>query len=223
MRINASTDFSSLSFDDEIEFEPMNFRDLVITLNGVLTQEESLFDVKNLQGQTFKLNLKSLSTEDLIYVYEHAMTRDTLVNARLILNLQILINGYSTFDDSLFASPEIFLSRIEQVLDIKLALAEQLKEFQTNIAHWFLACLKSMHKVEYTSLDPITPLPALYKRILFSTNLLNLSSIIQKANNIQTKDLPLVEDAFPVVMELATSSALANNMIQSFDFEAFMK
>lgn len=223
MIVTVTTDVRDLPFDEELEFDIPDVDQLVAMINHILSYEESLFDIKNLQGQTYKFNLKGQSTEALIRIFESVIDRPTLVNTRMILNLQVFVNGYSTFDDSLFESPEIFLSRIEQVLDIKLALLDSIRQFQTNIAYWFLACLKSMHKVEYTSLDPVEQLPALYKRFLFSTNLLNLSSIMQKAGNIQTKDLPLVEDAFPVVMELATSSALANNMIQSFDFEAFMK
>lgn len=223
MLINQNTDINSLSFEDEIEFEIMDKQDLLSLLDQVLDKEEAQFDVKNLTGQTFKLNFKNQPTENLVAILEHAINRESLVNTRLMLNLQIFVNGYSTFDDSLFESPEIFLSKIEQVLDVKLALLDSLKSFQTKIAYWFLACLKSMHKVEYTYIDPVVKLPAIYKRFLFSTNLLVLSSILSKAANIEIKDLPLVEDAFPVVMELASASALANKMIQNFDFESFIK
>ena len=223
MVVNNSTDLSTLNFDDELVFEFDSIDDLLSKLDSILSIEESAYDIKNLQGPTFKLNFKNQSVSNLIDIFSFAMDREKMVNTRMILNLQVFINGYSTFDDSLFESPEIFISKIENVLDIKLALIDKLKAFNTQIAYWFLACLKSMHKVEYTAIDPVVTLPPLFKRILFSSNLLNLSSIIQKANNIQTKDLPLVEDSFPVVMELATNSALANNMIQSFNFESFMQ
>lgn len=214
-------DLSNLSFDEELTFST-DKKQLLADIKAVLDKEESQFDYKNLCGSTYKINLKDQPTENLIAVLSYALTRETLVNTRLMLNIQIFVNGYSTFDDSLFESPEIFLSKIEQVLDIKLALLDQLREFQTSIAYWFLACLKSMHKVEYTYIDPVVKLPAIYKRFLFSTNLLVLSSILSKAGDIHTKDLPLVEDAFPVVMELASASALANKMIQNFDFESFI-
>lgn len=223
MVVNNSTDLSTLNFNDELVFEFDSIDDLLAKLDSILSIEESAYDIKNLQGPTFKLNFKNQSVENLIDIFSFAMDRENLVNTRMILNLQVFVNGYSTFDDSLFESPEIFISKIENVLDIKLALIDKLKAFNTQIAYWFLACLKSMHKVEYTAIDPVVPLPPLFKRILFSSNLLNLSSIIQKANNVQTKDLPLVEDSFPVIMELATNSALANNMIQSFNFESFMQ
>ena len=133
MLINQHTDITSLSFEDEIEFEIMDKQDLLSFLDQVLDKEEAQFDVKNLTGQTFKLNFKNQPTENLVAILEHTINRETLVNTRLMLNLQIFVNGYSTFDDSLFESPEIFLSKIEQVLDVKLALLDSLKSFGTYV------------------------------------------------------------------------------------------
>ena len=148
MVVNNSTDLSTLNFDDELVFEFDSIDDLLSKLDSVLSIEESAYDIKNLQGPTFKLNFKNQSVSNLIDIFSFAMDREKMVNTRMILNLQVFINGYSTFDDSLFESPEIFISKIENVLDIKLSLIDKLKPFNPQIAYSFLACLKSMHKVE---------------------------------------------------------------------------
>ena len=220
--VNFETDLQSLSFDEDIQLNTEKTDELVFLLTRLLDYEEKQFDIKNVSGKTFNIDLKGLSTEELIAVYRFLLNRDTLVNARLILNLQTFINGYSTYDDSFFECKEIYLCNIEQILDIKLALSKELKDFQTKISYWFLACLKSMHKVEYTALDPLVVLPPLYKRILLASNLMSLSTILSKSSNIETEDLPLVEDAFPIIMELASASAIANQLLQSLNFESLL-
>lgn len=217
------TKIESLSFDNEIQFATDKTDELVFLLTQLLDYEEKQFDIKNVSGKTFNIDLKGKSTDDLIAIYRFLLQRESLVNTRLILNLQLFINGYSTYDDSLFESKEVYLTSIEQVLDIKLALRQEFKDFQSKISYWFLACIKSMHKVEYTALDPIVTLPPLYKRILLASNLMNLSTILSKSSSIKTGDLPLVEDAFPVMMELVSLATIANKLMQSLDIESLMK
>lgn len=221
--VGFKTNIDSLSFDDEIQFDTDKTDELAFLLSQLLDYEEKLFDIKNVSGKTFNIDLKGKSTDDLIAIYRFLLSREALVNARLILNLQLFINGYSTYDDTLFESKEIYLNSIEQVLDIKLALRQDFKDFQSKISYWFLACLKSMHKVEYTALDSIVILPPIYKRILLASNLMNLSTILSKSSNIETEHLPLVEDAFPIIMELASSSAIANKLIQSLDIDSILQ
>lgn len=219
MLITVNTDVQSLPFDQPLQFDTTS--DFIPLLDKVLDYEESLFDLKTMQGKTFLLDFKGQPSQVLITLFEHVLQRESLVNTRLLLNLQLFVNGYSTYDDSLYESPDIYVSDIAQILDIKLAIVDTVKQFRTKCSYWFLACLKSLHKVEYTYLDPIVKLPSLYKRFILSSTLLNMSSILSKSDNIQLKDLPLVEDAFPVIIELASTTAIANGLIQNFDFLSY--
>lgn len=225
--ITSLLDAQNLCQADHVLKEEITFSvsgaELLDCLSLLLDFEESKYDNKNITGTCFDLNLKGLSTEDLTKVLKLSFNRESLVNTNLLLNLAVFVNGYSTFDDSLFNSKEIFVQSIEQILDIKLELLDDIKAFRQQCCFYFLSCLKSMHKVEYTNLDPLVQLPMIYKRFMLSTNLMNISTMLNKADNIQTKDLVLVEDAFPVVMEIMTTSAIANKLIQNFDFEKFLK
>lgn len=212
-----SIDLSVFETEDtefRVDFDPDLAIDPVISLtNHILDWEESTGNKKNIN-----LNFKGFSAENLVKLYQHYLKRETLVNNSLILNINILINGYNTLDDSLFESALIYETDLEQLLDIKLDLSGEIKEFQSNLTKWYLACLKSMHKVEYTYLDTVTKIPSVYKKIISSSNLLTLSQIFSKAQPINTADLPLVEEAYPTIMSAASVSAIADKLIQNIKF-----
>lgn len=191
---------------------------LVEQLNGIIATEASTFDYDTLECTVNSIPLKGLTTEQLTVVFKTALTNEQLVNNDLLININILVNGYNTLDDSLFESPVIAFSNLEQLLDVKLGLHEQIKEFQTKCTYWFLACLKSMHKVEYTYLDQTVAMPFVFRKFISASNLLTLSQIMSKSNNVQLAELPLVKNAYPVVSELASNMVLSNKLFEALNF-----
>jgi hypothetical protein len=163
-------------------------------------------------------NFKGFSTHDLTILFQHFLRRETLINENIIVNINLLISGYNTLDDSMFSMSEIYVSDLEQFLDIKLELADDIKEVQTNTIKWYLACLKSMHRIELTYLDTPVKLPNLYRQIIASNTLLTLSHIFGKAKGINTDDLPLVENAYPIVIASASTSAIGGELLKAIGF-----
>lgn len=202
-----------------ITFDPtLTNQQLIEQLTAQLATEASTFDYDTLECTVEQLQLKGLSTEQLVEVFKVALANEQLVNNDLLININILVNGYNTLDDSLFESPVIAFTSLEQLLDVKLALHDQIKDFQTRCTYWFIACLKSMHKVEYTYLDQTVNMPFVFRKFISASNLLTLSQIMSKAGNVQLADLPLVKNAYPVVSELASNMVLSNKLFEALNF-----
>ena len=180
-----------------------------------LNAEEQSFNPQTLQYTPGVEFSKGLSTEELCELMRIALTRQTLVNNQLLANINILINGYNTLDDSLFESPMILFADIEQLLDVKLTLDKEIKDFQTNTIYWYLSCLYSAHKVEYTYLDQTVKMPNVWRKFLMATNLLTISQIMSKANPIDTSKLVLVENAYPVIVELSANMSIASHILSA--------
>lgn len=158
-------------------------------------------------------NFKSLTTEHLTEVYRLVLKRKTLKNESIILNINILINGYNTLDDSLFAMKEIYVNGVEDLIDIKLDLADEIQTFQTELTKWFLASLKSMHRVEFTYLDTVEDVPPVFVKVMMASNFLTMSQVFSKASPINTSELPLVKGAYPFIASMASTSAIADGFI----------
>lgn len=180
-----------------------------------LYAEEQSFNELSLSYTLHATFDKGMTTEELSELFKLALTRETLVNNQLLANINILVNGYNTLDDALFESPMIIIKDVEQLLDLKLSLAHEIKDFQTQAVYWYLACLYSAHKVEYTYLDNIVKLPNVWRKFLMATNLLTISQMMSKANTINTGNLPLVENAYPVIVELSANLSIASSILQA--------
>lgn len=195
-------------FDDALSVEQIV--DVLVKLCEV---EESFYE----QNECLALvtyDLKSVAPEKLTRIIKALMHRETLINTSLILNIGLLIKGYNTLDDSMFESPSVYVKDLEQLLDLKLDLMDDIKAIQTELTKWYLACLKSAYKVEYTYLDDVAKIPMLYKRILSTSDVLTLSQIMAKSGNVSTDDLPLVENAYPIVAEIVSCSSMANQLLE---------
>ena len=188
--------------------------DVVTVIERVCQVEEQYFE-QHKQMLPIEYRLKNLSTETLIKCLKFAINRETLINSSLILNINLLINGYNTLDDSLFESEEVYVNDLEQLLDVKLDLSDDIRALQTTVTYWYLGCLKSMYKTDYTYLDTVVEVPMLCKRILAASNFLTLSQIMVKADNIETGKLPLVADAYSIVADIVETSGIANQILGS--------
>ena len=184
-----------------------------------LEAEESTFDPSTLAFESQFVIESKLETDELCELMRMALTRETMVNTQLLANINILVSGYNTLDDSLFQSPLILFSDIEQLLDVKLTLDKEIKDFQTKTVYWYLSCLYSAHKVEYTYLDQTVKMPNLWRKFLMATNLLTISQIMSKAEPINTSSLVLVENAYPVIMELSANMSLASRILSALNIK----
>lgn len=142
------------------------------------------------------VDLKSCPTELKIEAIKYALTLDNLSDPLMILNILNLIKVYNTLDDEFFKLPDIYVNTVEELLDIKLALRDDLKEFSRKLSIYFLSIIKSYNKLTFTPADEHKDLPKLYEIIIMSTDFLTLSGIFSKATGISTDDLMYINNAY---------------------------
>lgn len=184
-----------------------------IALLGFL---KCFFDFEISSNVTFKLNLKNLTTENKVSAFKYALTRDDIIDARMILNLFNLVKIYNTLDDSYFESDDIFVNNIEELLDIKLELQSELKVFAKTISIYFISLFKSYNKVTYTPLDEHMELPRMYSIMFMSSDLLTLSGIFSISESFSTEDCKYIDGAFVYLKDLICKSSMGNDLIMKF-------
>lgn len=217
--INSSTPFNpewvSESSDDTVEiiFDPSLEQDALIkNVTALYEREEQVYNMTKVCRVS--MVLKNHSTENIIAVLKLAMNRLTLVDTSSIININLVINGYNSLEDEVTNNSYIFSNNIEQIVDIQLELASEIAELKDKIVYWYLACIRSAHKVEYTYLDQAVNLDNLYKLILMTNNVMNISRLIFNSKEvIDLGKLPLINEAYNIVMNFSATSAINNTFL----------
>ena len=75
------------------------------------------------------VNLKHASVEKKAEIIKGALQYDNLADPLMLLNILNLVKVYNTLDDTYFQSEDIFVNSVEELLDLKLAIVPELKEF----------------------------------------------------------------------------------------------
>lgn len=177
---------------------------------------KQFYDFEISQKTTYKLDLKHTTVSNKITAFRYSLTRDDFINAQMILNLYNLVKIYNTLDDEFFASSNIYINSIEELLDIKLELQPELKSFAKTISMYFVSLFKSYNKVTYTPLDEHTELPKVYSLIFMISDLLTLSGILSISDNFSINELKYIDGAFVYIKNIVDKSYLSNNMISKF-------
>lgn len=153
------------------------------------------------------IDLKPLPVEDKAEIIKYAMSKEDLDDPLMIMNLYNFVKVYNTLEDSYFEAPDIYVNSVEELLDLKLAISKELKEFTRQISIYFMSLFKSYNKMVYTSADEHKPLPPLYNTIFTVSDFLTLSGIFAKTPEISTKDLVYIDNAQTVLAMLITKGA----------------
>ncbi len=145
--------------------------------------------------------------EEKIEHFRSLLTNLDNDNENDILNVYALISTYNSFDDSFFASKNIYLDDISEFIDVKLALKDELEAFNTTLITWYLGSLKSCDM--RIADDSYVEMPLLIKGVLTCTSLVELSSIMSKADMspIDLNTLPKVKGAFILTAKLFQNHA----------------
>lgn len=183
----------------------------------------SLDEVKELyaSGEEVMVDLKAVPVELKAEIIKYALTLDELTDPLMTMNLINLVKVYNTLEDNYFASDDIFVNSVEELLDLKLAIGPELKEFARRISIYFLSLFKSYNKMVYNTTDTHVVIPALYRSVLCGTDLLTLSGIFAKAPKISTDELVFVDNAYKftslLVMKNAEALQLMNEALQAYE------
>lgn len=171
------------------------------------------FQVENHDdGQDFKfvLDIKDLPFETKRDVLKYALTTDNIIDTTLILNIFLLIKGYNTFDDRFFESRQVCMKSLEEFIDLKLALKDELNAFINNLKKWYYSVITCCGLVEYVSDDKPQIMPYTYQRILGVSDFVSLSNIFKKTKKLEEIELVTVGNAHEILLELAKRFVLSD-------------
>lgn len=111
-----------------------------------------MFEVKNLNDEYFSqldpgevLDIKKLSTEDKSLCFRYFLSSDAITNVSVISNLFLLINGISDIDDNTLEDERIFFSSLEEYVDIKLEIKEEIDKFNIALLEYYLGIVEGLN------------------------------------------------------------------------------
>ena len=136
---------------------------------------------KDIACSEHQFSFKDLSQDKKITMFKVLLEQATCYNKQLLVNLVNLLKAYNQFSDDFFKNSVIVFSNIEEFLDIKLALEEQIQKFLDSFASYYLSMFVSMHKDVKNYLEAYIQAPHIFVTLIQSLDLYTLSGICQKA------------------------------------------
>ena len=206
-----SSDFVEVSEGENLT---INVKD-GIEKDSLLTIIKEVYDFETETKEIVFLNLKGLNVSLVTEAIRYSLTREDLRNPYMILNIINLIKIYNTLDDSFFNDSKIYVNSIEDLLDVKLDLTDELKKFQKQLSIYFISLFKSYNKFSYEPLDKHIELPEIYKNIILSLDILTLSGIFSVSEPFSTEECVYIDSAIFYMNELLMRGAISSNLLNS--------
>lgn len=198
-----------ISFIDTI-----NNVDLLENLKIIYDLEANLY-AKN-EKFDINLNLKNLSIELITKAISFSLKYENLADKNMILNIINLIKIYNTLDDSFFIDDNIYFNSIEDFIDLKLELKDELEAFIRQLSIYFISLFKSYNKLTYTPQDTYIKLPNVYSIILLSLDFLTLSGIFSISKSFSTNECVYIENSLAYITTLLQKNILSIDLMNSF-------
>ena len=168
------------------------------------------------ESSRFNLLLKGSSVENLAEAFKFALSFESLVDPVMLLNIINLVKVYNTLHDDFFNDEFIYVSSIEDLLDLKLAISDEIKAFIKRLSIYFISLFKSYNKITYTPLDVHIALPNIYHHLFVTLDLLTLSGIFARAESFETKECVYIENGAVYVNEMLTKSSIGTVLMDMF-------
>ena len=110
-----------------------------------------MFDINNLNEEYFIeldageiLGIKELPIEDKIKCFKFFLENEVITNKSVISNIFMLINGINSFEDDLSEDNRIFFNGLEEYVDIKTELREEISAFKIKMLEYYLGIVKGL-------------------------------------------------------------------------------
>lgn len=190
-----------------------------ITPNKSITKEELitlLQQVYDNKDETHYLRLKGLSAELLAEVFKYALAQEELKDPLTTLNILNLIKIYNTLDESYFDNEDVWFDSLETLLDVKLLIHSEIKQFVKKFSIYFLSLIKSYNKVTYTPMDNNIELPQLYKSLFLSMDFMTAAGIFSTVKNINTDELYVINDAVKYLSDMMIKNCFGIQILGEF-------
>ena len=110
-----------------------------------------MFEIKKLNDEYFSnlapeaiLEIKELPTEDKIKCFRYFLGTDVITNVSVISNLFLLINGITDIEDNALDDERVFFSSLEEYIDVKLEIKNEIDVFNTRLLEYYLGVIKGL-------------------------------------------------------------------------------
>lgn len=188
-------------------------KDSEITWEQIL---KSYKETDKVEGSVLMVDLKHATVEKKAEIIKEALKYDDLNDPLMLLNILNLVKVYNTLDDSYFQAEDIFVNSVEELLDLKLAIAPELKEFSKRIAVYFFGLVKSYSKIAFTPADEHIELPNIFKQLFQLLDLATISSILAKSSPFSTAEITYIDNAYVYLSSIISRSNVALDFIEEF-------
>lgn len=165
----------------------------------------------------YSFNLKNLDTEKISGVLRFVMNDENVNNPSLIFNIILLLKTYNSLDDSFFQNENVYFNSLEDFLDIKSELKQDIRKFNTRLSVYFISCLKSLNKFEYSFIDNPEDVPETFKNVLMSIDIFTVSGILSNNNGYTDKDMKLIRNAYSYVSEIVSKMNMVDRFFNMFN------
>ena len=150
-------------------------------------------------------DVKGLSYEDKLRFMRYIMGDDGLMNASLLTNILIMVNG-KNLEDDVFEKEEVIFRSLEEYIDLKFDLKDELRAFEENLLLYFLGAVKSYSVILP---DNKKDVPMAYRLTLSSLDLAAMSKIMNRVH-VNIEDVPLVFDAEDIMLRFTGAINVMN-------------
>ena len=179
-----------------------------------------MFEIKNLNDEYFSnlapeviLEIKELPTEDKIKCFRYFLGTDVITNVSVISNLFLLINGITDIEDNALDDERVFFSSLEEYIDVKLEIKNEIDVFNTRLLEYYLGVIKGLS----VNLDELkTHIPNTFFNLmpLVTINLISKLTI-KYLDRIENKSVKPVFNAMELYSEINNQDTLFLGFVQS--------
>ena len=113
-----------------------------------------MFNLENLNDNFFMeigaeeiLKVKELSTDDKVTCFKFFLGSDVISNISVLSNIFLLINGISNIDEDSIDDERIFFNSLEEYVDIKLQIREEIDKFNIALLEYYLGIIEGLEVV----------------------------------------------------------------------------
>lgn len=206
-----------LDFGENINKHLEIINDNRIKISNSITESDllSLLDVASLE-ENLLLDFKGLDDDKMCIIFKYAMLHDDRSSPLITLNLFNLLKTYNNLDESFFNSDDTYFKDITQLVDIKLGLDTETKDFLRKFSVYFLSLIKCCNKLTYSPLETVHKLPVLYQTLFCMMDFTTAAGIFSRAPEVNTNECILVEDAYKFLNLMLVKSGMAINFLADF-------
>lgn len=208
--------YSEEQIEHVFVFSDFDFDDMKSKIDIIIDFEKEWIEQENADLSIPAISLKNISKENKIKCLLYAMENSDMVDQWMLLNIYNIIKGYNTFSDGYFASEEIYFSDLVELMDIlpEIKSDKRYEAFIDNLAKYYLSIIKSVGIMSGRKLENAINIPLLYQRILFVSDFISLSNILNKSNNISTEDLPVINGSYMYLAHIAGKFITSNSFME---------